>query len=269
MIGNGARTRFTALLDQGKVPLGMFVACEDPAFTEILGRSGYDFAILDAEHSHMGPADLLGHVRAADVSGLVPVVRVWENSRPLIQKFLDIGAEGIVVPHVDTAEQAAAAVAATRFPPHGERSICPTNHASGYSIAYWDAYREHSLENVLVIPIIESATALENLESILAVDGIDYVFFGPGDYSLSIGVAMDAPEVGLAWERARALARAAGKRVMTTDNVPGLSAGQAGAIVHGMDLMHVSEWAVGAVAALRARYDNPAGVDRLVPVGGQ
>lgn len=238
----GARTTFVAIQTEGRTPIGMFQSLSDPAMTEIIGTTGFDFVLIDGEHSPMGPAEWLPLIRTAQAYGIIPLVRLWEGSRPLIQKALDVGAEGIVVPHVETARQAADLVAATRFPSQaGVRSMCPANHSSNYSMSRWSSFVDHTNDNVLVIPIVESKVGIENLAEILAVDGIDYVYFGHADLSVDLGVSMDDPLLEQMWSEAGALAASAGKRLFASDIQPGLKAGDSGAVVCGMDSMHVVE----------------------------
>src|SRR5689334_4104243 len=111
-------------------PVGMIIGCSDPAMVEILGRTGYDFAILDAEHSPMGPSELLPLVRAAQLVGITPFVRMGDRTRSSAQKMMDIGMEGLIVPRVEKADDVLEVLSATKLPTEGgTRGYCPACHA--------------------------------------------------------------------------------------------------------------------------------------------
>jgi 2-keto-3-deoxy-L-rhamnonate aldolase RhmA len=187
---------FKEKLAHGEILLGLIVGSPDPAITEIVGVSGFDFVILDSEHSPMGPETALNHVRAAEASGIVPFVRVGEVGQSTVQKFLDIGCQGLVFPRVESAEQAAEAVSLVQFAPRGRRGMCPSCHGAWYGAHEWEAYSEASEEEVLCIVLIESNQGVENARDIAAIDGVDVIFFGPGDLSQEYG---DGP----GWHSAR------------------------------------------------------------------
>lgn len=252
----GARQRFDEIIDRGHTPVGMFIGCSDPGIVDVLGDVGFDFALLDAEHSPLGPAEFVNHIRAAEAAGIVPMVRMPDYSRVAVQRFLDIGAEALVISHIETAEEARAALETTRYPPGGSRSMCPSTHSGRYSMGGWGAFVAHTEANVLIIPIIESRLGVKNIDEILGVDGIDYVFFGPGDYSVDIGVNFDSSEVTEGWAVVKAAAKAHGKRVMTTTNVAGLGKGEADILVHGMDLLLVHSFFSAEIESVRTTFEN-------------
>jgi 4-hydroxy-2-oxoheptanedioate aldolase len=252
MIGSGARERFRANEERAQLSNGLFIASIDPAVTEIVGGAGFDFVIIDTEHSPMGPPEVLAHVRSAELVGVVPLVRIPELSRPMIQKMIDIGAEGVVVPHIETAQEAEQIVRATRLPPRGERSISVMVHATRFSWNNWLPYVEHSDGNFLSVPIVESLAGFKNLEEILSVEGIDYVFLGLGDLSVDIGVPLGDPVLGDYWTRAQELAAAAAKHLITTANIAGIQAGVASAVVHSYDLRALDDQARAILAKARA-----------------
>ena len=182
--------RLKEKLKAGQVVLGSFLFTPSPTVMEIFGYSGFDFAIIDTEHAPLGPLDTVGFenvVRAAEVSGITPLVRIPERSRVFTQKVLDAGAMGIVVPMIQSKEEVEQAVQDTKYPPEGQRGGCyltrPTGFTSGFTPDYWaDANR-----NTMVVPMIETKKAVENLDEILSVKGIDFLFFGTRDYSLCLG----------------------------------------------------------------------------------
>ncbi|MGW3882835.1 HpcH/HpaI aldolase family protein [Streptomyces sp. NPDC005055] len=231
----GARTRFREAIQNGRRLQGIFIASSDPATTEIAGSVGFDYVVCDNEHGPLDIPTIANHVRAAEARGVIPMARLLKNDRYLIGKMLDIGVEGLLVPHVDTAEDAARAVAATRFAPHGERGMCPSSHAGRYSTRYWADFQPWSEANVLVIPIIESRKAVKNIDEILAVDGIDMVNFGPGDLSTDMQVAIDGPEILEARKRVVEAARAHDVHVMMSFVGPPPPEGEA--LLFAMELM--------------------------------
>jgi 4-hydroxy-2-oxoheptanedioate aldolase len=179
-------------LKEGKVVLGTFMFTYSPTVMEILGHSGFDFVIIDTEHAPTGISDTttLEHIiRAAEISETVPLVRIPERSRIMTQKALDAGAKGVVVPWVQTKEDMEEAVKDAKYPPIGHRGSCFLTRPTGYSSKFTPDYWELSNENTLVVPLIENQTALDNIDEILQVQGVDFVFFGGRDYSMSCGFA--------------------------------------------------------------------------------
>jgi 2-keto-3-deoxy-L-rhamnonate aldolase RhmA len=202
-------------------PLGIFISSIDPVSTEIAGLAGYDFVMIDAEHSPLDRFAILGHVRAAEAVGIVPIVRRLEGSASFIQSMLDLGVAGVVLPKLETAEQARAAVLATRYAPAGKRGMCPACHDGGYALdGFVDRMRQRNSE-AMAIPIIETIRGVENIEEICAVEGMDLIHFGPGDLSADMGLdlAKDLTKLMEAWIRVRDTAHAAGKYAFVPDGM--------------------------------------------------
>lgn len=179
-------------LKNKEVALGTFMFSYSPTIMEILGHSGFDFVIIDTEHGPTGANSTLmleQIIRAAEVSGTVPLVRLPERSRIMTQKVLDAGAKGIVVPWVQTKDDAEEAVKDTKYPPTGHRGACFLTRPTGYSSKFKPDYWEKANENTLVVPLIENQKSVDNIEEILSVEGVDFVFFGGRDYSMSCGFA--------------------------------------------------------------------------------
>ena len=166
---------------------GLWITLESASITEIAVASGMDWVVIDAEHGHLDWAEILQHIRAAVRSDTVVLVRVAELQKGLIKRALDIGADGIVIPQVETLEQLYRAVSFARYPPAGERGI-GAERATGWGQCFAEHVREAN-EAVLVIPIIESIRGGDNIASLLEVPGTDIFFFGPADYSASAGYA--------------------------------------------------------------------------------
>ena len=203
-------TRMPDLL-RGTRPLtGIFVGPPAPWLVEMCGHAGFDFVILDNEHGPSSTESLEHMMRAARASGVIPIVRTYA---PDILRVLDMGASGIQVPQVDTAEQAAHVVALAKYPPVGIRGAAFSNRAAGFGFFGGERQISDANNGTAVIVQAESRTAIENVDAIAAVPGIDAVFFGPNDLSFSMGYPgqMNHPEVVAALEHGIRRARAAGK----------------------------------------------------------
>lgn len=184
------RNKLREKIKDDRVAVGTFLFTPSPTVMEILGYAGFDFAIIDTEHAPTGPLDtvtLENLVRAAEVSGIVPLVRLPEHSRIMTQKALDSGALGIVVPGVRTKEEAIRVVRATKYPPEGDRGCCYLTRVTGFTSAYDEGYWSRANQNTMVALLIENREAVDNLEDIVSVDGIDFLLFGPRDFSMSHG----------------------------------------------------------------------------------
>ncbi|MCI9161914.1 MAG: aldolase [Lachnospiraceae bacterium] len=165
--------------------IGPFMKTCDPAFVEAAGYAGMDFVILDMEHGPASVESLQNHIRAAQVAGVLPVVRV--GSYGDISRVLDIGAGGVQVPQVSSAKEAEAVVREAKYFPQGERGVCRFVRAARYSALEKQEYFRRA-NQALVIIQLEGQKALENLDEIMEVPGIDILFIGPYDLSQSLGV---------------------------------------------------------------------------------
>ena len=188
--------RFKAALDSDQGALGPFMITSDPAFVEAAGHAGYDFVLLDMEHGPGTFENLQNLIRAANVAGVCPVVRVPRGTDIWIDRALDVGAGAVLVPQIDTAEQARAVVSAAKFSPVGTRGTCRFVRSAGYGAVPGAAYFSQAQETAVIIQA-EGKKAVENLDEILDVPGIDVVFVGPYDLSSSLGHVgeVDHPEV--------------------------------------------------------------------------
>jgi 2-dehydro-3-deoxyglucarate aldolase/4-hydroxy-2-oxoheptanedioate aldolase len=156
---------------------------------ELIAHAGYDFVVIDLEH---GPMSLESCYRAIVVGqgrGLTALVRMPDASGSLTQRVLDMGADGLLVPHVTSRDAAAAAVAGMLFPPHGARGLGTTSRAGVWGMEPTKAYLDRAVDRVMRIPQLEDPEAIEAAEEICAVDGVNAVLIGLGDLSLSLGVA--------------------------------------------------------------------------------
>lgn len=170
-----------------EVVVGTFSKTQDPAFIEILGHAGFDFVVLDLEHGANTVSTLLDLIRAAEVTGLFPIVRVKEDTLSLISEVLDVGAGGIQVPQVSTKEDAERVLTMARFAPLGMRGVCRFVRAADYSSMDRNEYFSRANEAIVVLQL-EGSEAVANIEDILTVPGLDIVFIGPYDLSQSLGV---------------------------------------------------------------------------------
>lgn len=179
--------KFKEKIRLGRPVFGPFMKTCDPGFVEAAGYAGMDFAILDMEHGPISVQSMQNNIRAAQNSGILPVVRVPAITEEAIGKALDIGAAAVEVPMISTAEDARLAVKYAKFAPAGERGVCRFVRAAHYSAMERDIYFKTANDNI-VIAQIEGIEAIKNLDDILAVEGIDIIFIGPYDLSQSLGV---------------------------------------------------------------------------------
>jgi 2-keto-3-deoxy-L-rhamnonate aldolase RhmA len=207
-----------AMLDEQRVPLGMQCFTGDEALIEVLGRTGFDFVMLDSEHCGLNPRAIEGAVRAAEVAGLIPIVRVPHAAdETAIRRSLEAGAQGLVIPMVKSAADLSAVFDAAFFPPKGARGICPAVRAAGYSFRTFGEYAQWNNENILLIPLIEHPEAVENIDEICAMDEVKIITFGQGDlaYAMGEGTAMlGSPKVRQAYKTVLAAAERHGVAVM-------------------------------------------------------
>ncbi len=201
--------------------LGILLRMPNEAMIELSGLVGMDFVVVDTEH---GPGDqipLTQHLMAATAAGLAAVVRVGHLSE--ILRVLDLGAAGIIVPHISTVEQARAAVVAARYPPLGERGFATYTRSGRYGLTPPEEHLRNARQ-VAIIVMIEDAAGVDTAEQIAGVDGVDALFVGPAD----LAVALDSPgdvtggPVQAAIEKTHEAARRAGVAVVTiTSDVSG------------------------------------------------
>lgn len=168
----------------GKHLVGTFVAIPHPVAMEVTAQAGFDFVCIDWEHVQIARDGIENLVRAADIHGMPAMVRVPGHAPEAIAAALDSGARGVLVPRVSTAAQAAAVVKATRYPPLGERGVGP-GRASGYGCRL-PGYVARANDEIVLAVQVETAEGLANAEGIAATPGVDVVFVGPGDLSVSI-----------------------------------------------------------------------------------
>ena len=187
---------FPSLLKEHTPFLGTFVQSAAPEFVEASAYAGFRFAAIDLEHTYYGVEKMAELVRAGEAAGLSMLARVPALDAVWIKKSLDLGAAGVIVPNIDTAEQAAEAVRLSKFTPEGIRGACPGVRANRYG-AGGPEYYENANRDTAVIALVETPEGVKNFDEILRVPGLAAVFLGPVDLSVAMGLKGDlsAPEV--------------------------------------------------------------------------
>lgn len=247
-------------LRSGQPAIGTFMALGSPLGAEQLAHAGFDWLVIDQEHGAIDATLTQSLLQAISTTDTVPLIRVPWNRGDWIKRALDAGAYGLVVPMVNTREDAEAAVRATRYPPQGDRSI----GGSRTRLYGGPDYVEHANEEILLVVQIEHKDAVRNAGEILSVPGVDAYFIGPGDLCSSLGLPNtwepDFPEF---WAACDEVARAAKEL-----GVPGgihSSPGRAAAMIErgyqfvaiGFDVSYLAAGAAAAVQSVRAKA--PAG----------
>lgn len=180
-------SRFRGMLAEGRPLLGLFNGWTLPAIVEMGGYTGFDFTVIDTEHGPGSFESVENMVRASRSSGIVPIVRVSSPNTTDIQKALDCGASGVQVPQVNSVEQAEMIVWAAKYPPEGGRGAAFSPRAAGYGLFGGAGHLTASNAGTAVVAHIETVQAVESLDAMLKVTGIDVWFIGPTDLSVSMG----------------------------------------------------------------------------------
>jgi 4-hydroxy-2-oxoheptanedioate aldolase len=211
---------FKRALSEGKVLYGLWNTLSGSYAVEAVAGAGFDWLMIDTEHSPNDLETVLTHLQILAAYPTEPVVRVPWNDMVTIKRYLDIGAQTLLIPQVNTPEEAKAAVSYTRYPPTGLRGVGGTTRATRFGRV--KNYAQHAHEEICVLVQVESQRALDNIEAIAAVDGVDGVFVGPADLHASLGYAGETrnaavtPSINDAFARIRKAGRAAGT-ILTGD----------------------------------------------------
>ena len=197
-------------IKDGKVVLGAQLRFGSPAIAELFGYAGFDYIVLDCEHAPQTPEGIQAQIQAINCTGATPIVRVPKNDPDTMRVYLDMGASGILAPFVNTADEARAGAQALRYPPAGTRGFGPSR-AAKYGLD--SEYLKTADDNMLYLPIIEDIKAIENIDEIFAVDGMDVPVIGACDLAMSMGLStqVEHPEVEAAVEKVVSAAKRAGK----------------------------------------------------------
>tara|TARA_A100001037_G_scaffold121488_1_gene110610 strand:+ start:348 stop:1091 length:744 start_codon:yes stop_codon:yes gene_type:complete len=175
-------------LNSGQNVIGLFQNVINPNITEIMGLLGFDFVIVDGEHTTFNPNLAEEHFRAAELRDISSVTRIGQNDQQVIQKFLDAGSQGVLMPLINNKTDAKSVVDSVKYPPVGKRGLA-SGRGSAYGIP--QSVKEHvdsSNKETLVAIQIETTEAMENVDAISSIDEVDVLFFGPSDISSSFGI---------------------------------------------------------------------------------
>ena len=202
-------------LQAGDTVVGPFVIIPSVPMVDTLGYAGMDFCIIDTEHGPVSVESATDLVIAAQGTGVAPIIRVGDNDERLILRALDIGAEGVQVPQINSIPDAEAVVHAAKYAPLGERGLSIFTRAGNYFADDGAGHTDRQNEETMTVVHIEGKRGLDNLDEIMTVDGLDVLFLGPYDISQSLGYPGDVrnPIVESALREATDKARAQGRAV--------------------------------------------------------
>lgn len=168
--------------------LGLSSHLASPAVPEVAAFAGMDFVLLDMHQAPLTMETIRWMVIACNAAGISPLVRIPELNKTEINRALNLAPSGVVIPHVDTVEQAQELVDAAKYPPIGQRNACPSTRSAGYSSKTWSEYSEQANAETLIIPILESPEAVESLPQIAAIPGIEVICLGVHDLRVAMGL---------------------------------------------------------------------------------
>jgi 4-hydroxy-2-oxoheptanedioate aldolase len=179
------RNDFKHALREGRHQLGLWCSLSSHYAVEVVAGAGFDWLLLDMEHSPNDLESLLSQLQAAAAYPSTPVVRVPWNDMVTIKRVLDVGAQSLLIPYVQNVDEARAAVAATRYPPAGVRGVAGTTRATRFGRI--KDYAQRAQEEICLLLQLETGEALAHIEAIAALDGVDGIFIGPADLHASLG----------------------------------------------------------------------------------
>jgi 4-hydroxy-2-oxoheptanedioate aldolase len=185
---------FQSLLTKDVAALGTWVKLSSIESVELMALAGFDFVVLDLEHSPMSLETASILIAVARGRGLCPLVRIPDHSQTWVQRCLDAGASGIFAPHVDTTEEARAVARAARFEPNGTRGVGPTSRAGNWGLQKMGTYIAEGGDAAVIVQL-ESDLAIRNTRRIIETGKVDAIFVGPADLSVSLGVGIGDEEV--------------------------------------------------------------------------
>ena len=215
-----APNHFKQGLKAKKKQPGMWLTLESPNVTEIMAGAGYDWLLLDMEHTSLDPSQVADHIRAVKGTTTELMLRVPWSDPVMFKRLLDTGIRSFMVPFVQSADEARRAVAATRYPPHGIRGVSGTSRATGFGRI--KEYGQRYLDAQCIVVQIETPKAVAAIAEIGAVDGVDGIFVGPNDLAANMGLfgQTGAPEVKAAIAQAVKMIEATGKAPGILNFVP-------------------------------------------------
>ncbi len=185
------KNRLLSLVEQKRIPLGIQMFTGSAAIIEVLGQTGYDFVMIDTEHSQVNPRALEEMIRTAELAGLIPYVRVTGLLTEVeTRQALEAGAEGLFLPRVKSVADIRRVADFAFFPPKGRRRVCPEVRAANYNTPSYDQYIEWNNAEVTLIPIIEMPEAVEDIDAICAHPDVKMLYFAPGNLAVQLGLGM-------------------------------------------------------------------------------
>ncbi|HET7364080.1 MAG TPA: HpcH/HpaI aldolase/citrate lyase family protein [Burkholderiales bacterium] len=206
---------FKRALARGETQIGLWSSLSSNYSVEVIAGAGFDWILIDLEHSPNDLESLLAQLQAAAAYSAHPVVRVPWNDMVTIKRVLDVGAQSLLVPYVSNATEARAAVSYTRYPPNGVRGVAGTTRATRFGRI--KDYARHAHEEICVLVQVETQSALDSIEAICATEGVDGVFIGPADLHASLGHPGD-----IANPKVKPLIDEAVRRIRKAGKAPGI-----------------------------------------------
>lgn len=213
-------------IEKNKYAVGTFLGAANPSIVEIMGYTGLDFVVIDTEHGPYDTMPMSDLIQAAESKGLSPLVRIADITHKEMQRALDNGAEGIIIPCLKSMDDFRKVVELGKFAPLGNRGFIK-GRGSGFGNEPWATgtlteYMQNSNEKVMLLPQCETIEALNNIEEIVQIEGINGIFIGPFDLSICMGIPgqFDAPEFREAVDMILRACKAAGKLCMTFTTTP-------------------------------------------------
>ncbi len=203
-------------ISQGELAIGTYVNLADPAVVEMIGIAGYDAAFIDMEHTAFDLQTVQEMIRACDLTGICSLVRVPDNNPKTILRVLEMGAQGIQVPHIAGKEDALEAVKAVRYAPWGDRGMGGPTRATRYGTVPLKDHVKRSNSDIVLVVMVEDMKAIDQLKDIASIDGLDLIAIGPSDLSQALGVSgKDDPKLKATIEKIASTLKKVGKAKMT------------------------------------------------------
>ena len=206
-------------LKKGEPVIGCQIRTRSPMIAEVYGCCGFDYVFIEGEHVPDGPESVLDMVVACELAGIEPLLRIVDHDPGKILQALDMGVKGMIVPHCDSGAEARALMMAGKYGPIGERGFSNTSRATGYGTLPMETYKELANANTMIIPMIESRAAVENLDEILDAK-VDALHIGPFDLAESYGASVHDKTVQQAIDTVLEKATAVGVPVATVSATP-------------------------------------------------
>jgi 4-hydroxy-2-oxoheptanedioate aldolase len=174
-------------IKQGEAVNGCWLNLGSALTAEIVGSAGFDWVLIDLEHGAGNEKDVLSQLQALGNSNTAAIVRIESGAKQRIHRVLDVGAEGVMCPHINNAKEAAEVVHGLRYPPHGGRGVAKMVRATGFGKNFTEYYN-HANDDIIGIVQIETPAALDHLDEIASIDGVDVLFIGPADLTMAMGI---------------------------------------------------------------------------------